>query len=90
MKFDIATLNKMSDDELRALNSTVVSMLKGRIKSKAVMAAQSFQVGQKVEWDSKRGYPIQGVVTKVKIKMIEVDAGSNGRWNVTATMLRSV
>lgn len=90
MKFDIATLNKMSDDELRALNSAVVTMLKGRIKSKQISAAQTFRVGQKVEWDSKRGYPIQGTITKVKIKMIEVDAGSNGRWNVTATMLRAV
>lgn len=90
MKFDIATLNKLSDDELRSLNSAVVSMLKGRIKSKAVAAAQAFYVGQKVQWQSKRGYAIQGTVTKVKIKMIEVDAGSEGRWNVTSTMLKAV
>lgn len=90
MKFDIATLSKLSDDELRSLNSAVVSMLKGRIKSKAVATAQTFSVGQKVQWQSKRGYAIQGTITKVKIKMIEVDAGSEGRWNVTATMLKAI
>ena len=90
MKLDIATLTKLSDDELRSLNSAVVAVLKGRMKSKAVTAAQSFQVGQKVQWQSKRGYPVTGVVTKVKIKMIEVDAGKEGRWNVTATMLKAI
>ena len=90
MKLDIAVLNKMTEDELRQLNSTVVAILKGRIKSQQVIAAQKFFKGQKVEWDSKRGFPIQGTITKVKIKMIEVDAGQHGRWNVTATMLRPV
>jgi hypothetical protein len=28
-------------------------------------------------------------VTKVKIKMVEVNAGPHGRWNVSATMLKA-
>jgi hypothetical protein len=89
MKLDIVTLNTMSDSELRSLNSAVIAIIKGRNKAKCVAAAQTFTVGSKVSFMGKRG-TCTGTVTKVKIKMVEVDCGVQGRWNVAGTLLRPV
>ena len=86
----VAQLKSLSTDELCDLNKMVVSLINMRRKSATVKAVASLSVGQKVEWDSKFGHKIQGAVTKVKIKNIEVDAGPNGRWNVSATLLKAI
>jgi hypothetical protein len=80
----------MDTDTLRALNKTVVAILNARIKANQVQAAAKLVVGQEVKWTGRSGLPMHGVVTKVKIKMVEVNAGPHGRWNVSATMLKSV
>jgi len=87
---DIALLSKLSESELRALNATIVALIKSRVGARVKMATRQFQIGQSVKWDSKRGHPIVGVITKIKVKMIEVDAGSNGKWNVGATLLKAI
>lgn len=89
MKLDIATLSKMDDNELRSLNSTIVAIIKQRSKAKCVAAAQMFTVGTKVTFMGKRGQ-CTGTVTKVKVKMVEVDCGLQGRWNVAGSLLRPV
>ena len=83
-------LGTLSLEELRALNHIIVTIVNQQIKIKAMQAACTFMVGDKVTWMSKRGCPVDGVVTKVKSKNIDVDAGVNGRWVVTATMLKKV
>ena len=86
----VAQLKSLSTDELLDLNKMVVGMIKMRRQTASVQATASLSIGQKVEWDSKFGHKIQGVVTKVKIKNVEVDAGPNGRWNVSATLLKAI
>ena len=86
---DLALLSQLSESELRALNTTIVALIKSKVGARVKTATRQFCVGQSVKWDSKRGYPIQGVITKIKVKMIEVDAGSNGKWNVGATLLKA-
>lgn len=86
----IAQLKSLSTDELCDLNKMVVGMINARRKTATVQATASLSIGQRVEWDSKFGHKIQGVVTKVKIKNVEVDAGANGRWNVSATLLKAI
>ena len=88
MKLDIMTLSKMDDDTLRAMNSNIIAILKQRNKAKCVAAAQTFSVGSKVTFMGKRGM-CTGVVTKVKVKMVEVDCGPQGRWNVAGSLLKS-
>ncbi len=84
-------LNAASIDELIALNRVIVSMVKEKTRAKVRAAASKLTVGAKVIWtQSRTGRPITGIVTKVKIKMVEVDAGRDGRWNVTASMLKVV
>ena len=85
----VAQLHSMDTDTLRALNKTVVTILNARIKSAQVQAAGKLTVGQEVKWTGRSGLPMHGVVTKVKIKMVEVNAGPHGRWNVSATMLKA-
>jgi hypothetical protein len=79
----------MDTDTLRALNKTVVAILNARIKANQVQAAGKLSIGQEVKWTGRSGLPMHGVVTKVKIKMVEVNAGPHGRWNVSATMLKA-
>ena len=45
-----------------------------------------FKVGQKVTWTGKRGFQ-EGTITKINRKNIVVDAGSNGMWNVSPSLL---
>ena len=85
----VAQLHSMDTDTLRALNKTVVAILNARIKSAQVQAAGKLSIGQEVKWTGRSGLPMHGVVTKVKIKMVEVNAGPHGRWNVSATMLKA-
>jgi hypothetical protein len=85
----VAQLHSMDTDTLRALNKTVVAILNARIKANQVQAASKLQVGQTVKWTGRSGIPMTGIVTKVKIKMVEVNAGAGGRWNVSATMLKA-
>jgi hypothetical protein len=82
-------LHKMTDVELIALNKVIVALVKQRQKTRAVTAAHTFRTGQTVMFTGKRG-TIQGVVTRVKIKMVEVDCGVNGKWNVSGSMLRAI
>jgi len=85
----VAQLHSMDTDTLRALNKTVVAILNARIKANQVQAAGKLSIGQEVKWTGRSGLPMHGVVTKVKIKMVEVNAGPHGRWNVSATMLKA-
>jgi len=86
----VAQLHSMDTDTLRALNKTVVAILNARIKANQVQAAAKLVVGQTVKWTGRSGIPMIGTVTKVKIKMVEVNAGAGGLWNVSSTMLKSV
>jgi surface antigen len=69
------------------MNKTIVAILKQRMKTTSIQAAGKLTVGQDVKWTGRSGVPMYGIVTKVKIKMVEVNAGPHGRWNVAATLL---
>ena len=86
----VAQLHAMDTDTLRAMNKTIVALLNSRQKATQVQAAGKLYAGQQVKWTGRSGIPMTGIVTKVKIKMVEVNAGAAGLWNVSATMLKSV
>ena len=66
----------------------IANMFNEARRSFAHRQARSFVKGQKVEWVGKRGL-MSGVITKVNRKNVVVDAGAQGMWNVTATMLKA-
>ena len=85
----VSELHSMDLDTLRAMNKTIVAIINSRVKAAQRSAALVLRAGQEVAWTGKSGLPMYGVVTKVKIKMVEVNAGPHGRWNVSATLLRA-
>lgn len=85
-----AQLQALDTDTLRAMNKAIVALLNGRQKMNAVVAGSKLYAGQQVKWTGKSGVAMTGIVTKVKIKMVEVNAGRLGLWNVSATLLKSV
>jgi hypothetical protein len=85
-----AQLHSMDIDALRELNRTVVAIVKARQTKLAAAAATKFYPGQSVAFTGRFGNTVTGTVTKVKIKMVSVDAGQQGRWNVAATLLKAI
>ena len=75
---------KASSDDM----SEIASLFNAVRRIKASQAADKFKVGQKVEWVGKRG-KMSGIIEKINRKNIVVDAGTNGMWNVTATLLKA-
>lgn len=63
-------------------------MFKSQFKAKTQMAKNSFTVGQNVFFNDKRGAKIEGVVTKVMIKNIQVSTDA-GLWRVAPTLLKA-
>jgi len=63
-------------------------ILKARHKELQARIARSFSIGDKVEFDSKYGYVIDGVITKVNTKTIHVDTEDDGKWKVGSSLLR--
>jgi hypothetical protein len=86
---DFKVLKAMSSDELRVLNKAIASIVNDRMRAECVAAAQKVTVGQRVKFSGKYGSTLAGVVTKVKVKMVEVDCGIQGKWNVAGTLLRN-
>ena len=66
--------------------SEIAQMFNEIRNKKTAAKARTFKVGQKVRWHGKRGY-MEGVIEKVNKKNIIVDAGPNGSWRVTASLL---
>ena len=86
---DLKAIKAMSTDELRVLNKAICALVNSRQREACVKAAQSVTVGQRVRFNGKYGSTLAGVVTKVKIKMVEVDCGIQGRYNVAGTLLKA-
>ena len=64
----------------------IAQMFNDARRTRAAKAARSFKVGQQVTWFGKKGQ-LSGVVAKINRKNVVVNAGQNGMWNVTASML---
>jgi hypothetical protein len=66
----------------------ISQMFNMQFKAKTQMAKNAFNVGQNVFFNDKRGAKIEGVVTKVMIKNIQVTTDS-GMWRVAPTLLKA-
>ena len=89
MTISTATLAAMDIATLRELNKTVVALINNRVKAASFEAGLALRVGQTVKWTGRSGIPMTGTVTKVKPKMVSVNAGRDGLWNVSATLLKA-
>ena len=56
----------------------------------AKTSARTFSIGDAVQFTGRGGRKVIGTVNKVNPKTIIVDSPSQGRWKVTASMLKSL
>jgi len=83
-------INEMDSNDL----NSVIDMIKSRRSQLSRMATMSFEKGDKVWWDGKRGR-VEGTIVKVNRTRIVVDEdmktsssfAMGTRWSVTANML---
>ena len=79
----ITAVHKMSRSELEL----VVEAVKLRRTQLAKSAARKFVRGDSVRFTGRGGATVRGTVEKVNPKTVVVDAGIDGKWRVTASML---
>lgn len=76
MSMDKADLNK------------VVEAVRFRRSQLETMSRLSFSVGDKVEFDSRKGMTVTGKIKKINRKTIIVDATDMRTWRVSPSLLR--
>jgi hypothetical protein len=78
-------------NEIYNLNATdldqVIQAVKFRRNQLHCQNANSFRVGDTVEFTGRSGRTLQGTVSKIKIKYVLIDCGTQGRWNVPGSHL---
>ncbi len=83
----IKGINNLSNSDI----DLVISAIKQRRNTLSVQSAQSFNAGDRVEFDSRRGSTMKGTVKKVNIKYVVVDIdGTAMSYRVPGSMLREV
>jgi len=84
-------LNKLNSLLAKADSSQmkqISQMFNSQFKAKQQMAKNSFTVGQNVYFNDRSGTKIEGVVSKVMIKNIQVTT-DQGNWRVAPTLLHA-
>jgi long-subunit fatty acid transport protein len=71
-------LSGYGEQELREFHNRV----KDRILAHMVIKVQSFSVGDKVQFNTKSGEKVVGVVKRRNTKTVSITTASGGRWNV--------
>ena len=87
-KSEMTKLNTLFAKADSSQMKEISQMFNMQFKAKTQMAKNSFTVGQNVFFNNKRGAKIEGVVTKVMIKNIQVST-SDGMWRVAPTLLKA-
>ena len=87
MSITAATLNAMSDEQLRELNHQVVAVMRHRHSVKAMTAVAAFRPGDKVQFTGKYGEKLTATVDKINQKTVSVTTTDGGRWKVSAGLL---
>jgi uncharacterized protein YkvS len=82
----ITAIHNMNASEV----DQVVEAIKLQRTFLAKTSARSFSVGDAVQFTGRGNRTVIGTVQKVNPKTIIVDSPSQGRWKVTASMLKSL
>ena len=82
----ITAIHNMNASEV----DQVVEAIKLQRTFLAKTSARTFSVGDAVQFTGRGNRTVIGTVQKVNPKTIVVDSPSQGRWKVTASMLKSL
>ena len=89
----LSSLQGLTEDELRTINSSLISELKSRRSRDAATKRRLFNTGDKVSWTGRSGYT-EGVIVRVKRKKAIVDVIGSGAfgasWDIPLNMLSAV
>lgn len=84
-------LNEMSLDELRALNRTVVALIREQARRRNILAGAQFKVNDEVEFNPGRPFPttvVKGTIIKISRVTATVLPKGQLPWRVSLSMLR--
>lgn len=87
-KSEMTKLNTLFAKADSSQMKEISQMFNMQFKAKTQMAKNSFSVGQNVFFNDKLGQKIEGVVTKVMIKNVQVSTDA-GLWRVAPTLLQA-
>ena len=82
----ITAIRNMTNDEI----NQVVEAIKLQRTFNARATARSLTVGDVVEFTGRGGRTVVGTVEKINRKTVIVNSPTQGKWKVTASMLKQV
>ena len=82
----VTAIRNTNRDEL----NQIIEAVKLQQTYLAKQLARTFSVGDAVQFTGRGNRTVVGTVSKVNPKTIVVDSPSQGRWKVTASMLKSL
>ena len=87
-----SSLDTMSVDDLRDLNSAVVHTIKAKRKQQAQIKKLSLKVGDMVSFNGKKGEVVKGEIAEIKRTkaIVRQDNALRSRWNVPIAMLNKI
>ena len=87
-----SSLDTMSVDDLRDLNSAVVHTIKAKRKQQAQIKKLSLKVGDLVQFKGKKGEIHRGVIEEFKISraFVRQDDALRSRWDVPIATLNKI
>lgn len=77
-------INSLDDNGLKVL----LEVWNNRIKNEQRSAYHQFKPGDRVWFQSRKGFRVEGTVLRRLRKNILVEAVTGGRWRVTPTLLK--
>ena len=87
-----SSLDTMSVDDLRDLNSAVVHTIKAKRKQQAQIKKLSLKVGDMVSFKGKNGEILKGEIDEIKISraFVRQDNALRSRWDVPIAILNKI
>ena len=86
----LARLDEFTEEELLHLNRLIVERIRLMHQVKAHRAMTQFRVGQRVQFISRAGSTVTGVLTKYNRKSVSVVTEEGESWTVAPSLLRAV
>ena len=86
----ISSLYSMTDSEVRMINNAAYNILNNKRKRDLADKKSTLNVGMRVKFRGKGGYPETGTITKVNRTRCVVDTGGFRQWTVPISMLSPV
>ena len=83
-------IDKMTRDELVALNHRIVERLKFLDSLQAHRDMMAFNIGARVSFDSGRGERLLGTLLKFNRKTVTVVTDNGQKWNISPHLLSPV